>query len=63
VIRFLQKTWFFWWLLATLVILRWFQLSSPRAGEKDLEEADSAKEEAPVALKEVPSGTTNRQFI
>jgi hypothetical protein len=62
VIRFLQKTWFFWWLLATLVILRWFQLSSSRADEKDPGEGDSAKEEASAASTQVPAGTTNRQF-
>jgi hypothetical protein len=45
VIVFLQKTWFLWWVLATLVILRWFHLFSFRPDEMETEAADSGEEQ------------------
>jgi hypothetical protein len=30
VIPFIEKTWFLWWIVATLVILRWFHLLSSK---------------------------------
>jgi hypothetical protein len=61
VILFLQKTWFMWWILATLVILRWFHLFSSCADDEGaFEAADSVKEEVSTGSKHVPSGTTSR---
>lgn len=61
-IPFIQKTWFLWWILATLVILRWFQVFSSRADARALEAADSAKEAASTASKQTPSGAAGRLF-
>jgi hypothetical protein len=46
VIVFLQKTWSLWWVLATLVILRWFHLFSSRSDEMETKAADSGEEKA-----------------
>lgn len=35
-IPFFEKTWFAWWILATVIILRWFYVFFARAGESDL---------------------------
>ena len=46
-IPFIQKTWFVWWILATLVVLRWFHLFSFRSdNEKASEAVDSGEKEA-----------------
>ena len=60
-IPFFQKTWFLWWILATLVILRWFHLFSSHTHERFLEAA-SEEEEASTAAKPIPSGTASRLF-
>jgi hypothetical protein len=62
VIPFIQKIWFLWWIVAPLFILRWFHLFSSRTDERDLEAADSAKEEASTASKQIPSGAPSRLF-
>jgi hypothetical protein len=62
VIPFFQKSWFLWWILATLIVLRWFHLFSSRTDQRALEPADSAKEEASAGAKPVPSGTASRLF-
>jgi hypothetical protein len=60
VIPFIQKTWFLWWILATLVILRWFHLLASRTGGKGASEtADSVKEKAATGSKQIPSGTAS----
>jgi hypothetical protein len=51
VIVFLQKTWFLWWILATLVILRWFHLFSFRPREMDTQAAESGEEKAAAVGK------------
>jgi hypothetical protein len=33
VVPFFQKTWFLWWILATLIILRWFHLFASSADD------------------------------
>jgi hypothetical protein len=39
--EFLEKTWFLWWIIATLAILRWFHLVSMKDEvELELEEAE-----------------------
>jgi hypothetical protein len=58
-ILFLQKTWLLWWILAILVMLRWFHLFSSRMHEKILEANESAKEEASTTSKQIPSGTAS----
>jgi hypothetical protein len=60
---FIQKTWFLWWTLAVLFILRWFQLFSPRTDdEATFRAADSAKEKASTGSKQIPSGTASSLF-
>jgi hypothetical protein len=61
-IVFIQKTWFLWWVLATLVILRWFHLFSSRTDEWAFEAADSGEEEVATASNQIPSGTATRLF-
>jgi hypothetical protein len=41
---FLQKTWFLWWILATLVTLRWFHLLSSHPDERETEATDLGEE-------------------
>ncbi|MGA2019061.1 MAG: hypothetical protein ABSH02_00620 [Candidatus Sulfotelmatobacter sp.] len=53
-IVFLQKTWFLWWIVADLVILRWFHLFSSSAHEMALEAADLVEEEASTTSKQIP---------
>lgn len=43
-IPFIEKTWFLWWLVATLIILRWFHLFASRMDDDGaFEAADSRK--------------------
>jgi hypothetical protein len=59
VIVFLQKTWFLWWILATLFILRWFHLFAFRTDdERAFEEPDSAKEKS-AGSNRIPSGAAS----
>jgi len=61
VIAFLQKSWFLWWILATLVILRWFHLFSSRTNDNEgaFEAADSVQEKASGGSKQIPSGAAS----
>jgi hypothetical protein len=52
-ILFLQKTWFVWWILANLFILRWFYVFSSHPDERFLETADSAEVEGASAIGKV----------
>jgi hypothetical protein len=45
VILFLEKTWFVWWMLATVVGLRWFHLLSANVKLEGLEAQAAEKEE------------------
>jgi len=38
--EFLDKTWFVWWIFASLVILRWFHISSTQALEAEPDPED-----------------------
>jgi hypothetical protein len=38
---FLKKTWFIWWIIADLAILRWFHLVSWGGVEPELEDPDA----------------------
>jgi hypothetical protein len=61
VIAFIEQTWFLWWILATLIILRWFHLFSSNAeGDRD---APSLDEEQAAAIASGPrgSGSMNRR--
>jgi len=55
VIPFIQKTWFVWWILATLFILRWFHLFSSHPDEGALEVPDSGERKAVTASNQIPS--------
>ena len=59
VIPFLEKTWFVWWVLSTLVVLRWFQIFSSPADESTLEIDASSEEQASC---QIPSGAAGRLF-
>jgi hypothetical protein len=41
---FLAKTWFIWWIIIDLAILRWFHLVSWDGVEPELEDADAKRE-------------------
>jgi hypothetical protein len=63
VISFFEKTWFLWWILATLFILLWFHRFSSHPEMRAVEAVDSGEEEEGVtASKEIPSGTASRLF-
>jgi hypothetical protein len=59
-ILFLQKTWFLWWFLANVFVLRWFHLFSSHAYESAFEAADPAEDEASSTSKQIPSVTVSR---
>ncbi len=46
-ILFIQRTWFMWWILATVVILRWFHLFSHGTDESGLELPELGEGETP----------------
>ncbi len=62
VIPFIERTWFLWWILAILVILRWFHLFS--SGPEDSAIQVSLPKEGPAgtAPNQIPSGTASRLF-
>jgi hypothetical protein len=41
VIQFMEKTWFLWSIFATIVLLRWFHVSSFHREESALDPSDS----------------------
>lgn len=47
-IPFIEKTWFLWWTLAVVVILRWFHLMSTCDKASDLDRLSSEEEVAYV---------------
>lgn len=53
-IVFLEKIWFLWWILATLIILRWFHLFSSKEDEAVLEAVHSAEEKLLRSRKGFP---------
>ena len=59
VIPFIEKTWFLWWILSILIILRWFHLflsptdDSPAQGTR-------VEREACTASVKIPSETARR---
>ena len=57
---FIQKTWFLWWILASVVILRWFHLFSSGTYERALEAAGSGEEEPSTTPNPIPSGKVSR---
>jgi hypothetical protein len=62
VIVFLEKTWFLWWIVASLFILRWFHLFAFRTdGEGTFEEPNSASSSG-SSSNQIPSGTARRLF-
>ncbi len=46
-ILFIQRTWFMWWILATVLILRWFHLFASHTDESGLELPDLGEGETP----------------
>ncbi len=59
VIPFIEKTWFLWWILATLVILRWFHLFSSHTDDSAVR-STRVERQACTASDEIPSGTASR---
>jgi hypothetical protein len=51
---FLQNAWYLWWILATLVILRWFHLCSSGSHERALEAVDLSEVEVSTTSKQIP---------
>lgn len=60
VIPFIEKTWFMWWILATLAILRWFHLFSSRTDDSAIEVPASSEARGCIASDQIPSGTASR---
>jgi hypothetical protein len=58
VIPFLEKTWFLWWILATLAILRWFHVFSSRTDDSAIE-VPASEEQGSTASDRIPSGTAS----
>ena len=56
VISFIEKTWYMWWMLAVLVILRWFQLFSSEAGGDHVVSSPNDEQVAAAASLPLPSG-------
>lgn len=62
-ISFIEKTWFLWWIVATLMILRWFHLFSSGA-ESDRDASALDEEQAAAILAgQRPSGRVNRKTL
>jgi hypothetical protein len=57
VVPFFQKTCFFWWILATLIILRWFHLFASSADDEGAFETADSPEEASASSKQIQSGS------
>lgn len=62
VIPFMEKTWFLWWILASIFLLRWFHLISPTTGDRGFEARDSSEEQAPVPSGPISSGSASHLF-
>jgi hypothetical protein len=59
-IPFIERTWFLWWLVAVMVILRWFHLFSTRTDEEAFEVRASGGPGCKQAIrsqKELPAHT------
>lgn len=54
-IPFFEKTWFFWWTIATVVILRWLHVISSNTSQEALQEPDAAAEGTPSNVGAIPS--------
>lgn len=61
-IGFLQQAWFLWWILAAVIVLRWFHLFSYRSDDRDLEARRPGETEASAASKQGSSRTSSRGF-
>ena len=61
-IAFIEKTWFFWWIVAVLVILRWFHIFSSRTDERAYEASDSGSRNSSAGSGQIPSGTASHLF-
>jgi hypothetical protein len=61
-IAFIERTWFFWWMVAVLVILRWFHLFSSETDERVLDASDSGTRGSSVGSSQIPSGTASHLF-
>ena len=59
VIPFIEKTWFFWWILSTLSILRWFHLFSSHIDDSAVR-STRVERKAGTASDEIQSGTASR---
>jgi hypothetical protein len=63
VIPFIEKTWFLWWIVATLFVLRWFHLFAFRTDDEGaFEKPDSAKEKSSTGSNQISSGTASSLF-
>jgi hypothetical protein len=61
-IAFIERTWFFWWIVAVLVILRWFHIFSSQTDERAHEASDSGTRESSTDSNQIPSGTASHLF-
>jgi len=62
VIAFMEETWFLWWIVAVIVILRWFHVSL--SGSEAVDVTVSAEPEGTsIASGRLSSGGRNRLFV
>lgn len=59
-IAFIEQTWLLWWLLATLIILRWFHLFSSKSEKCDASALDE-EQAAAISSGRRDSGSMNRR--
>jgi hypothetical protein len=59
VILFLERTWLFWWTIATVVILRWLHVISCNTNQEALGVRDADEEETPSDVDAVLSRKRN----
>lgn len=58
-IPFIEKTWFFWWILAALAILRWFHMFSSATDGRAVRDT-SVEQDACKTSDDFLSGTASR---
>ena len=63
VISFIEKTWFMWWILMVLVVLRWFQLFSVDVDETAFEVPISSEGGARMASDQMTSASVGRLSV
>jgi hypothetical protein len=62
-ILFIGKTWFLWWILLSVFLLRWFHQVSSKAAAMGFEVPESSDEKTPAASGPISSGSASHLFV